>query len=309
MKRELLLLALTGQVALAGYTASAHPGCGIVVDPQGQVFFQDIAARTIWKIDAHGRVTSHYDKMGGHWMALDVKGRFARSDPKLVERISPIGVTPALLVADGGAPITVNPDGYLYYGVQVSETDKVSVGLMKVAPSGRREVFAPDFARSIEKLGVTGLASGPDGILYVACLTGVMKVTTNGTITTLVNPVVIADCDADAPTCFLRGLDVDLRGTVYAAASGCRCIVKITSDGKVETVLKSERPWVPTGVALHDGELFVLEYTHANGHLSEGWLPRVRKRSRDGRVTTLTTISAAEQSAQPHNQVLQLKRR
>ena len=44
----------------AGIT-SAHPGSGIVVDASGQVFFQDSAARTIWKIDARGKVTAHYD--------------------------------------------------------------------------------------------------------------------------------------------------------------------------------------------------------------------------------------------------------
>jgi hypothetical protein len=309
MKQILLLLTVAGQIALSSHTALAHPGSGIVVDPKGQVYFQDSAARTIWKIDAQGKVTPYYDKMGGHWMALDVKGWFARSDLKLVERISPSGVTPAMLVADGGAPITINADGYLYYGVQVSETDKISVGLMRISPSGRREVFAPDFARAIQKLGVTGLASGLDGTLYVACLTGVIKVATNGTFTTLVNPVVVTDCDADAPTCFLRGLDVDSRGTVYAAASGCRCVVKITAGGKVETVLKAERPWVPTGVRVHDGEVFVLEYTNANGHLSEGWLPRVRKLGRDGRVTTLATISAGQQGGQPNNQVIRPNRR
>lgn len=90
---RLILLAVMGQVALFSYTGFAHPGSGIVVDAQGQVFFQDSAARTIWKIDAQGKVTSHYNQMGGHWMALDAKGRFARSDLKLVERISPRGAT------------------------------------------------------------------------------------------------------------------------------------------------------------------------------------------------------------------------
>jgi sugar lactone lactonase YvrE len=134
-----------------------------------------------------------------------------------------------------------------------------------------------------------------------------MKVMTNGTFTPVAKSVVIQDCDADAPTCFFRGLDVDSQGMVYAAASGCRRVVRITVDGKVETVLKAERPWTPTGVAVHDGDLFVLEYTNANGHVTEGWLPRVRKLSRDGRVTTLATISAAQQQAQPHPQILQPK--
>jgi len=62
-------------------------------------------------------------------------------------------------------------------------------------------------------------------------------------------------------------------------------------DGKkVETVLKAERPWSPTGVAVHRGEVYVLEYTNANGSPREGWRPRVRKLGRDGKVTTLATL-------------------
>jgi sugar lactone lactonase YvrE len=302
-----ILLAIVAHCGLTPFTASAHPGSGIVVDPQGQVFFQDSAARTIWKIDAKGKVTAYHDTMGGHWMTLDTKGKFARSDLKLVERISPSGFTPAMIVADGGAPITINTDGNLYYGLSVSNTGKVSVGMTKISPDGSRGPFAPDFAKSIEKLGITGLASGPDGILYVACLTGVLKVKTNGTFTTLANPVVVKDCDQGAPTSFLRGLDVDSHGTVYVAACGCHCVLKITADGKVETVLKAERPWSPTGVAVQGDDVYVLEYTNANGALGEGWLPRVRKLDRDGRVTTLTTISKEQQNAQPNRQILQPK--
>jgi sugar lactone lactonase YvrE len=283
----------------ASFTAAAHPGSGIVVDAQGNVYFQDSAAGAIWKIDPQGKVTTHHDKLGGHWMALDAKGKFARTGLKLVE-----WGAPALIVADGGAPITVNTDGNLYYGLGVSSTGQVSVGLTRIFPDGKQEPFAPDFARHIEKLGVTGLASGPDGTLYVACLTGVFKVKTDGTFTTLANLGVTKDCDQDAPTSFLRGLDVDSHGTVYAATSGCRGVVKITADGKVKTVLKAERPWSPTGIAVHGDDVYVLEYTNANGHLSEGWLPRVRKLGRDGKVKTLATISKERQSAQPNRQTL-----
>lgn len=283
--------------------AAAHPGSGIVVDAQGQVFFQDSAARTIWKIDTRGQVTAHYDKLGGHWVALDAKGVFARSDLRLVERITPYGFTPALIVADGGAPITVHTDGRLYYGLGFSDANEVIVGMLRITADGKQEKFAQDFGKAIEKLGVTGLASGPEGTLYVACLTGVMKVQTDGTFTTLVNPVVVKDCDADAPTSFLRGLAVDSHGTVYAAASGCRRVVKISPAGKVETVLKAERPWSPTGVAVHGGDVYVLEYTNANGGLREGWLPRVRKLGRDGKVSTLATITEEQQKAQPNRQI------
>jgi hypothetical protein len=110
--------------------------------------------------------------------------------------------------------------------------------------------------------------------------------------------VVVNDCDEDRADHkpsnrlpYLRGLAVDAQGTVYAAATSCHLVLKIAPDGKVETVLRAERPWSPTGVAVHGGAVYVLEYTNANGGPDEGWRPRVRRLGSDGQVTTLATIS------------------
>ena len=238
-------------------------------------------------------------------MALDAKDRFVHSDRKLVERIPPTENGPALLIADGGAPITINSSGHLFYGLGVASDGKIAVGITRISPDGNQSLFAPGLAKTIEKLGVTGLASGRDGTVYAACLTDVIKLETNGTFTTVASCSVIKACDSDASTAFLRGLDVDDNGVVYAAATGCRCVVRISPNGRVETVLKAERPWSPTGVAVLKGDVYVLEYTHANGALKEGWLPRVRKLAHDGAVTVLTTISEAQQRQQPNHMVSQ----
>src|SRR5262249_45730925 len=160
-----------------------------------QVFFQDSLGRTIWKIDAQGQLTKHYDKLGGHWMALDADGWFSRADLKVVERITPAGVKPALLVADGGAPVVVNRDGNLYYGLSLLDGDKVAPGITRILPDGKRNLFAPELGKAVEKMGITGLAAGPEGSLYIACPSAVLKVNMDGTFTTLVQPVVVKDCD------------------------------------------------------------------------------------------------------------------
>lgn len=246
-------------------------------------------------------MSAYNDRLGGHWLALDIKGSFARAELKLVERITPLGIAPALIVADGGAPISMNKDGNLYYGLDVSSG--IAVGMTRISPDGAQQPFAPELGKTIEKLGITGIASGPDGTLYVACPTRIIKVKTDGTFAALVDSVTVKNCDGDAPTVFLRGLDVDARDNVYAAACGCRCVVKVTPQARITTVLKAERPWSPTGVAVHGEDVYVLEHTNANGALKEGWLPRVRKLGRDGKVTTLATISEEQQKAQPNNQI------
>jgi hypothetical protein len=252
----------------------------------------------VWKIDRRGRVSEYHLGIGGHWMCLDPQGSFSRTQPRHFGRITPSGVIPALIVADGGAPIAVGRDGNLYYGSGTSPRDEMSPGALTVtrmSPDGKRTLFSPSLKTMLERLedGVTGLAVGRDGSLYVACVTALLKVQMDGTVTTLAHPIAVAECDRDGDgrVPFLRGLDVDADGTVYAAATGCRCVVKISPNGQTQTVLRAERPWSPTGVALHRGVVYVLEYTHANGGPDEGWLPRVRKLERNGRVTTLATIT------------------
>ena len=88
---------------------------------------------------------------------------------------------------------------------------------------------------------------------------------------------------------------------MYAAANGCRCVVKVTPEGKVETVLKAERPWSPTGVAVFGEDVYVLEYTNSLKGWTEGdgWQPRVRKLGRDGKVTTLATVARDARKPRP----------
>jgi sugar lactone lactonase YvrE len=276
-------------------TAAAHPASGIVVDAQGQVYFQDTAGNAIWKIDAAGRLTKFADKGGAHWMALDAEGSFARADVNPFVRVTPTGVKPALIVALGGAPIVVNR-GNLYYALSPPD-GRIEVGLTQISPDGTKKRFAAGLKETVEKLGISGLAAGADGSLYLACSSTVLKVKTDGTFTKVAGPVEIKDCDVDFPDNnpnfpmpALRGLAVDSHGTVYAAACGCHRVVKISADGKVESILKAERPWSPTGVAVSGDDIYVLEYTNSTVGADKGWQSRVRKLARDGKVTILATI-------------------
>jgi len=298
-----VVAALAMQCALLAGPASAHPASGIVVDDKGEIFFV-YSGHGVMKIERDGKITCIHPSKGGHWMCLDEDGSFADVQPKYFERVTPAGVKPAIIFADGGAPIAVCRDGNLYYG-SGTETQELSPGglsVTRMTPEGKLTAFTPGLKKRLAEFddGVAGLADGPDGSLYVACWSGVLKVNMDGAVTTLVHPIVVSDCDRDPPDhgasnhkpC-LRGLAVDPHGTVYAAATSCHRVVKITPDGQVTTILKAERPWSPTGVAWHDRQLYVLEYTNANGGPNEdgGWRPRVRKVGRDGKVTTLATMT------------------
>lgn len=304
-----VLLAIAAQCCLlAAHRASAHPSSGIVVDEQGQVYFTapgipGTAARGfVWKID--GKKLTRLHEGGAHWLALDAKGSFSQSDldgwfrqrtAPWLQRVALPNSKASLIQADG-MPLVIHRDGNLYFA-------KGNVEIARLSPDGKETVLAPALKEIAEKFsGIKGLASCPDDSLYVACPSAVLKIKLDGAVSTLVHPIALEDCDADVADGILqpglRGLAVEERGVVYAAATGCRRVVRITPDGKITTVLKSDPPWSPTGVAVQGGDVYVLEHAHANSDRREDWQPRVRKLGRDGKVTTLAT-PGIEQSKSP----------
>jgi DNA-binding beta-propeller fold protein YncE len=118
----------------------------------------------------------------------------------------------------------------------------------------------------------------------------------NGTISTIATYAGKSSNDLPEGTVpsYCRGLAIDSAGTIYVAATGARSILKITPQGKTTTILQNPAPWTPTGVTVHHGEIYVLEWHDVIAEKQEirtAWLPRVRKIGQDGKLTTLATIS------------------
>ncbi len=297
-----LCLVLSGlcQWLLLVTPALAHPASGIVVDDQGHIYF---LFDSLYRIDASGKLSVVQENSGGHWLAFDAKGAFAHATPKIYKRATPDGAIPALIYGDG-APLVIGLDGNLYYGSNGSQEDSFPAGAMTVArmsPRGEQSLFTPSLKQTLTNLndGITGLTSGPDGSIYAATWKGIVKLSKDGSIAKIMHPIAVKDCDSDpadhkpanASSPLFRGLGVDADGNVYAAATSCHRVVKITPTGEATSILISERPWSATGVAVSGQDVYVLEYTNANGPKTEGWRARVRKIAANHRVTTLATFS------------------
>jgi sugar lactone lactonase YvrE len=300
------MLAALVQVVVSTFTTSAHPGSGIVVDAQGRVYFNeagDPAERlpgSIWQIDAQGKLTRL--KVGGaHYLALDTKKGFAQSNLSawFGERITPwlqlVDTPDAALIQADGQPLAAHRDGSLYFA-------KRNLDVVRLMPDGKQTTIVPTLEATVEKLGgIKGVAFGPDDNLYVACPSAIVKVKADGTFSTVAHPIAVPDCSAEFPpetpeshSPFLRGLAVDTRGTIFAAATGCRAVVKVSPDGESSVVMRAEAPWSPTGVAVRGDDVYVLEYEHPHSQNKVDWRPRVRKLARDGKVTTLVTLPTAQ---------------
>jgi sugar lactone lactonase YvrE len=295
MKHTFIIL-FTLVLLLSWSEVFAHPGSGIVVDRQGNVYFIDTGAG-VWKIDRAGKVTK-LSRTAYHWMAIDIADRLANvtlpyysSEDATIERV---GSNPTLLISSD-YPLTVGPDGSLYYPWSHS-TNQAQI--FRLTPSGKTTVFKTlPAARSPsgELRWRNGITASANGSIYYSEDRAIRKISPDGTVTTVIENLSLSGCGTvpgieSELGAYCRGLAVDTNGSVYVAAAGCRAVVKITADKKVTTVLQASSPWSPTAVALFGADLYVLEYIHTANESRREWIPRVRKVSSDGKVVTVATI-------------------
>src|SRR5688572_26306531 len=108
----LVFLAVIAHFTLWTFPVSAHPGSGIFVDEQGQIYFTD-TGEGVWKRDTKGALRL-FSKSALHWMAGSEEGHFAHAVEKFehFERITPTGSRPVLLICSE-FPCAFGNDGNL----------------------------------------------------------------------------------------------------------------------------------------------------------------------------------------------------
>ena len=294
-------LILSGLYATRG---AAHPGSGIAVDAKGAVFFTD-TGKGVWRVDQSGKPTL-ISESAMHWMAIDRDGKFADAPQEFGEwfgRLTPRGEKPAL-ISCSDFPCIVGKDGNLYYAKMHGLT------IVRRTPEGRESVLVSREKFGIpadRPVGVNGMACGPDGTIYLVSLDSlnatvgsgehaVYAVGTDGSVRTFAKDFIKEklperERHPEVRPEYCRGMAVDEKGDVYVAVTGNRCVMKLTPRGEPSVVLKCAKPWTPTGVDVFKGEVYVLEYDDETPTEGRTWPPRVRKVGRDGKVTTLATVT------------------
>jgi sugar lactone lactonase YvrE len=293
--------------------ADAHPGSGIAVDGD-KVYFTD-TGRGVWRVDATSGLTL-VSPSAMHWMAIDRVGGFAEAPDTFGEwfgRLTPRGRKP-VLISCSDFPFVVGKDGNLYYAKMHGLT------IVRRTPAGEESVLAPRdrFGFGEDRpIGVNGMACGPDGTIYLVALDSLNKtvgtgehvlyaVRQDGTVRTVAKnfvtaPLPEAERHREVRPQYTRGMAVDGAGNVYVAVTGNRCVMKVTPAGVASTVVRSEKPWSPTGVDVSGGDVFVLEYDDETPTEGRNWPPRVRKVAPDGSVTLLAVVRRGQGDAGQRN--------
>jgi len=270
----------------------AHPGSGIVLDKEGNIYFTD-TGKGVWKIDTQGKL-SFLPASKFHWMTIDAIGSFTQSPKSFgeyFERVTTKNNKPSLIMCSD-FPLVVNKDGNIYYAYT-----RGSGKIIKRTPDGKESIFASNKIFEF----ISGIAAGTDGSLYItessnANANTIRKITTDGTISIIATFVGKDGKDLPLETVpsYCRGLVVDSTGTIYVAATGSRSVLKISPQGKITTIVQATSPWTPTGVAIFHGEVYILEWhdvTRENLEVRSAYIPRVRKIGLDGKQTIVATVS------------------
>ena len=300
MNRLLALLVATVAVRLVLPLAAveAHPPSGIVVDSGGIVYFQD-GLRGVWRID-RDRKPFLINELAWHWMVLDSDGKFSRSPEQFGEyfaRVTPEGQKPTL-IACSDFPIALDKEGNLYSAYMHS------LRIVRRTPKGAESVLVTPEQFKVDAtrpFGVTGITCGPDGKLYLFLLAddsgehAVFAIGMDGSIHEFAKnfvkqKVVESERHHEAMPTYSRGMAVDQQGNVYIAVTGSRCVMKLTPQRESRIILKCEKPWSPTGVAEHHGDIYVLEYDDETPTEGRNWPPRVRKLARNGTMSVIAEI-------------------
>lgn len=288
---DLLRTVILVIVVVACVPLHAHPGAAIAISRDGRVYFVDTGAG-VFSIEKNGRIVRR-DGPAFHWFAFDPESRFRNtawpSIPNAEFRSA--GVNPTIVLSSD-FPVTIGSDGRFYYP---DGTSGGRIRLVAIEPSGASSVRAtlPPIHRGGQPITwLNGLAPGADGSLYYTEDRAIRKVDRSGRVSAVVANVSVPNCTAipgvEAEVGpYLRGLAVAGDGSIYVAASGCGALLKVEPRGRVSVVLRTTAPWSPTAVAVSAGEVYVLEYLHTATDNREEWIPRIRKISRSGSVSTV----------------------
>lgn len=272
--------------------ALAHPGHGIVVASNGDVFFADVERSLLWKIEltAGSKLTKVATRFHSHSLAIDPADnvyaehlRYIAEGDAWEARVCRFGLHSGReeIIAPTmnpevypGAPFTVDDWGRVYF------VSRASHAIMRTTGKSAAEAWilpGPNpAAPEAPPLTNVGAIYSRGQSMFITDGMIVRKAGKDNKLTTiadLANREVPADANP-ARSGKLWGICTDDAGSIYAADWDARCIHMIDKEGATSIVLSTEAPWAPTGVAARGKRLFVLEHGLEN---EKNLGPRVRE--------------------------------
>lgn len=264
---------------------AAHPGIGIVMDSNGNVFYTDLAH--VWKITPDGSHSIVVEDVHTHELYLDkndnLYGEHSWYEGEATDKwgyyiwcLNSNGSLEQIIPPTEGFPLNNtlvrDSEGSMYWpeksgGIEI---------LKKETANGKTSLYTDHKFKDIRWLHFS-----KDENLYVVDFLKLKKVTPNGEVQVITDKLKetgpphagVADHH------YLMGAWTDAQQNIFVAVYGARKVKKITPRGKIETIFKTSTEWSPSGgLNGTDGSLWVMEFSVKN-------TTRVRKISLNGEET------------------------
>jgi sugar lactone lactonase YvrE len=286
------VVGLVAVLVIAG-VAEAHEGWGVVVHPDGTIYFADIPTNTIWRVKPDGRLEVAIPDRHSHALVRTDDGsiygthEYTPQRPGFVWRLAPHGEVTTIATTSRAFEASLHPfligaDGTLY-STNAYAGPQGPHRLLCRSPSGEVSVVIP------QARGIDGLAFGPDQSIYFTDTVALRLVQTDGKVVTIADSLTEPSWGED-----LMGLEVDAAGNAYVSDySGAR-VLYVNRQGGRTPVFESSWPWSPTGVIHHESAMLVLEHLRMPyvvlGNIGIGPYIRILRVERDGAVHTRAVV-------------------
>jgi len=296
----------------------SHPAWGIVVDANRQIYFSDLI--TIYKIDSQGKLSIFRAGVNGrhvHDLSIDAGGNIYGwenvYEPRTEKHLRAFWKMPPGGEYTEIVSLTENPpsgisiwrdSGGNTYSVEPWNNEKKESKIIKRTIDGKTSVFAggkygylDGQKEKAEFSVITDMAFGTGDTIYLTNGDKIRKIDRFGTVTTIYrNETSNQNQNNPEPFSQLYGLDVDKENNVLAADFAKNRLLKISLDGKVSTLLTSEKDWSPLGVATFGDEVYVLEGRPYSASANNG--TRVLKVSSTGKSTVIANLEDKNKSVE-----------
>lgn len=268
MRRSVLASCL----ALIAGIAQGHPSRSIVVVANNSVIVPDAVRSVIWRIDEEG-VRALARGVHTHWavpsgsggvlvehLSYDAgSGTFAQS----LVRIEADGAKRVLVEASEG-PAPFGSFLALEDGSVLRSPESGSPRILIRGADGHEDVYAQPSADAPFQ-AVTAMAKGPGGAVFFTDGVGVFSVSGERVVRRILEKLPrgeAAAAGAEIPIDIgvAWGMGADDAGSTFVAEPGARRVWQVTADAPPRIVQRSKAPWFPTGVAWHEGSLYVVEH-------------------------------------------------
>ena len=284
MKQVLLYLSLIISVPFS--QLQAHPGIGIVMDSQGNVYYTDLVH--VWKITPDGNHVIAVKDVHTHELYLDDKGNLYGDHVWYEGEATDKWGHFIWCLKSNGEFIKVkdNTEGFADNNTLVRDCEGATYWAEK---EGDQEVLKKQTASGEIGLQTEHRFQDIRWIyipkdkkeVYVVDHLKLKKVSAQGKVEVLSNN--LKERGSSVPGVrdmhYVMGIWSDQKQNMYAAVFGARKVKKFSANGEIQTIYISKKGWSPSGGFIApDGSMWVMEFSNRNK-------TRVKKIEADGTET------------------------